>query len=100
MFVVGSVQGPIQHYFYTWLDQRFVTVTAAGVAKKILLDQLIMSPICIVTFFASASLVEKESFATLCSELKNKFLTVYIVSTAEAFEQTFFLTNTSHSPIG
>lgn len=80
MFVVGAAQGPIQHYFYTWLDQRFVSVTAAGVVKKILLDQLIMSPICIVTFFATASLVERQTISQFRSELTSKFFTLYIVS--------------------
>lgn len=80
MFVVGSAQGPIQHYFYTWLDQRFVSVTAAGVAKKIMLDQLIMSPICIVMFFATACMVEKQTFGDFQSELMSKFMTIYIVS--------------------
>lgn len=80
MFVVGAAQGPIQHYFYGWLDQRFVAVTAAAVAKKIVLDQLIMSPICIVTFFATASMVEKQAFAEFWDELSSKFLTIYVVS--------------------
>lgn len=80
MFVVGAIQGPINHYFYGWLDRAIRTVNFTNVSKKILLDQLIMSPVCIVAFFYSAGLVDGQSTNECTDELKSKFLTVYMVN--------------------
>lgn len=83
MFLVGSIQGPINHYFYGWIDRAIKTVNLMNVSKKILLDQLIMSPVCIVAFFYSAGLLDGQSTNECTDELKSKFLTVYMV--IEAF---------------
>ncbi len=79
MFLVGSVQGPINHIFYGWLDRTIKAVNLMNVSKKIVLDQLIMSPICIVAFFYSAGLLDGQSTNECTDELKSKFLTVYMV---------------------
>lgn len=81
MFAVGSIQGPINHYFYGWLDRAIRIVNVKNVSKKILLDQLIMSPVCIVAFFYSAGLLDGQSTNESTDELKSKFLTVYMVTT-------------------
>lgn len=80
MFAVGLTQGPVQHVFYGWLDRRFVTVSRANVAKKILLDQSFMSPVAIVQFFMAAGLLEGQTFAESLAELRSKFMTVFLVS--------------------
>lgn len=80
MFLVGAIQGPINHYFYGWIDRAIRTVNLKNVSKKILLDQLIMSPVCIVAFFYSAGLVDGQSTNECTDELKSKFLTVYTVN--------------------
>lgn len=84
MFLVGSIQGPINHYFYGWLDRAITTVNLKNVSKKIFLDQLIMSPVCIVAFFYSAGILDGQSTNECTDELKSKFLTVYMVT------RTFF----------
>lgn len=48
------------------------------IVKKLLTDQLMVSPICISQFFYSASLLEGKSLAESTNVLKTKFLTVYI----------------------
>lgn len=80
MFVVGTIQGPINHFFYGWIDRAIKTVNLKNVSKKIVLDQLIMSPVCIVAFFYSAGLLDGQSTNECTDELKSKFLTVYMVS--------------------
>lgn len=80
MFLVGTAQGPINHFFYRWLDQAIKSVNLMSVSKKIVLDQLIMSPVCIVAFFYSAGLLDGQSTNECTEELKSKFLTVYRVS--------------------
>lgn len=79
MFLVGAIQGPIQHYFYGWIDRAIQTVTLANVGKKILLDQLIMSPVCIVAFFYPAGLLQGQDMPSCNAEIKSKFLEVYMV---------------------
>lgn len=79
MFLVGAVQGPINHFFYGWLDQAIKVVNLKNVAKKIVLDQLIMSPVCIVAFFYSAGVLDGQSTSECTDELRSKFLTVYRV---------------------
>lgn len=80
MFLVGAIQGPIQHFFYRWMDGAIKAVTFINVTKKICLDQCIMSPICIVAFFYPAGLLEGQSFAICTDEIRAKFLDVYKVS--------------------
>lgn len=79
MFWVGSAQGPINHFFYGWLDGAITAVNLKNVSIKILLDQLIMSPVCILAFFYSAGLLDGQSTKECTEELKSKFLTVYRV---------------------
>lgn len=78
MFVVGALQGPLHHYFYGWLDGKFVGATLKNTSIKILFDQTVMSPACIVMFFYSAGWLYKQSTDECTKELKSKFLTVYI----------------------
>lgn len=80
MFLVGFTQGPVQHWFYGWLDRRFLEVTARNVAKKVALDQSIMSPVAIVMFFMTAGTLEGQSVTESATELRSKFLTVFMVS--------------------
>lgn len=77
MFLVGSIQGPINHFFYGWMDRVIKVVDLKNVSKKIILDQLIMSPVCIIAFFYSAGVLEGQSVSECTDELKSKFLTVY-----------------------
>lgn len=83
MFVVGFTQGPVQHVFYGWLDNRFTAVNGRNVAKKIALDQSIMSPVAIVQFFIMAGLMEGQTLEESLRELRSKFLTVFLVSVVE-----------------
>lgn len=79
MFLVGAMSGPPHHVFYKWLDKLIPAATTTAVIKKIGLDQLIFSPICIFVFFYGAGLVEGHPVRDSTNELKQKFWTVYKV---------------------
>lgn len=82
MFVVGCLSGPPHHVFYKWVDRIIPKATLKAVCQKIMLDQLIFSPFCILTFFYGAGILEEKSIAACTEEIKAKFLTIYIVSEA------------------
>ena len=51
MAVLGFCIGPVNHYWYVMLDRFLPGTLSRTVAKKLLLDQLIMAPICCTTFY-------------------------------------------------
>jgi len=53
MTVAGSVSGLLYHYWYLALDSRLVGHTGRVIAKKVVLDQLIASPVVILAFSLS-----------------------------------------------
>lgn len=79
MFIVGAISGPPHHVFYKWLDKLIPKATTMAVVKKIGLDQLIFSPVCIFLFFYGAGLVEGHPVRDCTEELRQKFWTVYKV---------------------
>lgn len=80
MFIIGIVQGAPQHWFYSYLDKLFPGTAIKTIAKKIVVDQLLASTFCIVLFFTGMGLMEGKSLEGCSLELRQKFLTVYIVS--------------------
>lgn len=78
MFAVGAVQGPLHHYFYGWLDGKYVAATLRNTSIKILYDQLVMSPVCIVAFFYPAGWMFGQTTAECNKEFREKFLRVYV----------------------
>lgn len=51
MFVVGCSLGPMMHHWYGWLDRLYVGKAMNTVGKKVLLDQLIGSPVIGIWYF-------------------------------------------------
>ena len=51
MGAVGLILGPLDHYWYRFLDSRFPGTRAPIVAKKVALDLLLLGPISIVLFY-------------------------------------------------
>lgn len=79
MFWVGLAQGPSQHLFYNWLDYFIPSRSASGITKKILLDQLVASPMCLLIFFLGLGYFEDHSLEEICAEIRAKFFFIYKV---------------------
>ncbi|CAK1586040.1 unnamed protein product, partial [Parnassius mnemosyne] len=73
----GAAVGVLCHHWYKVLDKVIVGKTTDMVVKKLLLDQIIFSPIMIATFFGSVALFEENPLENFKEELKDKFITLY-----------------------
>jgi len=51
MFTVGLFYGPVSHFWYKYLDRFLPLANASTVAKKVVLDQIIASPVFVAYFF-------------------------------------------------
>ena len=51
MAVLGACMGPLNHYWYVLLDRLLPGVSARIVLKKVVLDQLVMAPLCCSVFY-------------------------------------------------
>ncbi|XP_011405251.1 PREDICTED: mpv17-like protein 2 [Amphimedon queenslandica] len=79
MGVLGCCLGPLDHFWYTALDRLLPAITAGTVARKVLLDQLIMAPICCSLFYLGMSAMEGRSRKDCFNELQVKFWPTYKV---------------------
>lgn len=79
MTIVGLGYGPLHHYFYLGMHRLWPVVNLKSVTKKILADQFIMSPVCIIYFFYAAGMLEKKAVSECTDELYEKALELYMV---------------------
>lgn len=79
MFLVGLLFGPLHHYVYGWLQNVLPKRNLKTVTKKILFDQIVMSPICILSFFYGMGLMERKPVKEINEETAKKFVEVYVV---------------------
>lgn len=80
MLIVGTVMGPLHHYYYIYLDKLLPLANLKTVAYKIISDQLIASPATILCFFYGMGLLEDKSVSECTGEIKEKFVYTYLVS--------------------
>ncbi|XP_023946449.1 mpv17-like protein 2 [Bicyclus anynana] len=73
----GIGVGILCHHWYKVLDRFIIGKSFDMVVKKLMLDQLIFSPIMIITFFGSLALLEKDPWTNFQDEVKDKFTTLY-----------------------
>ncbi|XP_011880648.1 PREDICTED: mpv17-like protein 2 isoform X2 [Vollenhovia emeryi] len=78
MSLSGMSIGIVCHYWYNFLDARMAGRTIGMVLKKVVVDQLIGSPLCISTFFLTLALLENSSFAEFKDEIRSKAHKLYI----------------------
>jgi protein Mpv17 len=78
MAVSGMSIGIVCHYWYNFLDAKMSGRTIGIVLKKLILDQLICSPLCISTFFLTLAIMENSSLAELKHEIQTKALKLYV----------------------
>lgn len=79
MFIVGLVLGPPHHFYYIGIAKKWPQRTTKIILWKIMLDQFVVSPLCIVAFFLGLNALEMKPLKEVVSELKSKFYTVYLV---------------------
>ncbi|XP_050343151.1 mpv17-like protein 2 [Nymphalis io] len=77
MLLVGTLMGPMHHYYYIYLDKFLPKANLKTVAQKIMTDQLIASPLTILCFFYGMGYLEKKTFEQSTLEIKEKFRYVY-----------------------
>lgn len=77
MAISGVSVGVICHYWYKLLDARLPGRTMGVVMKKIVLDQLICSPVYISAFFVTLGILEQKPSAEVWEEMKQKAWKLY-----------------------
>ncbi|XP_044754931.1 mpv17-like protein 2 [Coccinella septempunctata] len=77
MLLIGLAVGPVHHYFYVNLNRYLPGKSMKNIFKKIMTDQLLMGPACIMIFFTGLGLLEGKSLSNINDEIKSKFLIVY-----------------------
>ncbi|XP_042369477.1 mpv17-like protein 2 [Plectropomus leopardus] len=78
MFTFGCSMGPVQHYWYIWLDRLFVGNGLKTAGKKVLVDALVGAPITGLCFFMGISLMEGHTLSEGWKEFKDKFWEFYM----------------------
>lgn len=73
----GAAVGILCHQWYKVLDKFIVGKTVDMVIKKLVLDQLVFSPIMIITFFGSLAILEDNPMENFKEEVRDKFITLY-----------------------
>ncbi|KAK2586640.1 hypothetical protein KPH14_011687 [Odynerus spinipes] len=78
MAVSGMSIGIVCHYWYKYLDSKLSGRTSKIVLKKVVIDQLVCSPLCIGVFFLTLGILEKNSWSELKAEIASKAHRLYI----------------------
>ena len=76
----GLPIGVVCHYWYMWLDKRFGVAThvSSSIIRKVLLSQLIFSPVCIVVFFVTFGAMNRTSWSDVCANIVDKGKKIYL----------------------
>lgn len=51
MATIGFILGFPTHFFYTFLDRKFIGTTASTISTKVVLDEVFMAPLSITSFY-------------------------------------------------
>lgn len=73
----GFSVGIACHYWYKFIDKRLPGRTIGLVLKKVLLDQVIGSPINIAVLFVTLGLLEQRTVSEMGREIREKFVRLY-----------------------
>lgn len=69
--------GVFCHFWYKLLDTKLPGRSLKLVTKKVLVDQIIASPIVISLFFITLGVMRNESMDETIEEIRHKFLRLY-----------------------
>ncbi|XP_026281409.1 mpv17-like protein [Frankliniella occidentalis] len=73
-----GVGSHILYFWYKWLDKRYAGTAASTIAKKVLLDQFIMTPQLLVAFYLTMAILERRE--DLFEEMRNKYAKTFQTS--------------------
>ncbi|KAG5672111.1 hypothetical protein PVAND_002266 [Polypedilum vanderplanki] len=77
MATSGLTVGVFCHFWYQYLDSKLPGRTFKTVMRKVLVDQIIASPIVISLFFITLGVVRRESLEETMNEIRQKFIRLY-----------------------
>ncbi|XP_060519299.1 mpv17-like protein 2 [Cylas formicarius] len=77
MTLSGTTVGVVCHYWYRYLDRSLPGYTIRIVIKKVIIDQLVGSPMCISTFFLTIAFLEGSTKEEFYEEVKHKAWRLY-----------------------
>ncbi|XP_030852305.1 mpv17-like protein 2 isoform X1 [Strongylocentrotus purpuratus] len=78
MFAIGIALGPFNHYWYVYLDRFLPGIAASTVATKIVLDEIIASPVLTISFLVGLGLCEGKPLSDCGTMVKEKFPTIWM----------------------
>jgi len=73
----GLTVGPACHFWYHILEKYLPGRTISIVLKKVFVDQIIFSPICLALFFVTLGVLDDSSFMDICREIYYKGKIIY-----------------------
>ncbi|GAB0097192.1 mpv17-like protein 2 [Sergentomyia squamirostris] len=77
MGVTGVTVGVVCHYWYNFIDSFLPGRTLRLVLKKVILDQIIGSPLVISTMFITLGALEGRTRSEMIDEIRQKFIRLY-----------------------
>lgn len=77
MGISGTTVGFFSHYWYLFLEKKIPTQNIRSVAKKIVLDQLIGTPIGISTLLITLCLLQRKSMREFKDDMKHRVWRLY-----------------------
>lgn len=77
MAISGLPVGVLCHYWYSYLDLLIPERTFKAVMKKVVVDQVLASPVFIFVFFLTVGLLERTTFESIVSESVRKGWRMY-----------------------
>lgn len=78
MTVSGVAIGVVCHYWYGFLDRKYPGRALKTVIKKVVIDQLVCSPVYITIFFATTCYMEERKLEEFKQELMQKWWRLYL----------------------
>ena len=97
--ITGIPVGIICHYFYIFLDKKFIETTFKVIFQKVMLSQFICSPLCIISFYSTIGVLNKWSFKETIDNTISKGSKVYVaewIVWPPAYVFSFYFLSTRH----
>jgi protein Mpv17 len=80
--LTGLPVGLVCHYWYLFLDKHFYNHNHKTIFTKVILSQVIFSPICIVLFFATLGYLNQSSKDEIIDNIETKGKRIYLLEWA------------------